>query len=133
MGLTDPELISVIIATQSFVMGIARMEIETIEAAKATGRSDEDFWEGQRPFLERAMLSGEYPRMAALAEDTFSRDFDHFEFGLGRLVAGLEALVRDRASSPAGTTGRASSPAGTTGRASSPAGTTGRTSSPAGD
>ncbi|MEJ8635718.1 TetR/AcrR family transcriptional regulator [Streptomyces sp. MS2.AVA.5] len=131
MGLTDPELISVIIATQSFVMGIARMEIETIEAAKATGRSDEDFWEGQRPFLERAMASGEYPRMAGLAEDTFSRDFDHFAFGLRRLVDGLEVLVRDRTSSPAGATGDASSPAAATGDASSLAGATGRTSSPA--
>ncbi|MFE5854792.1 TetR/AcrR family transcriptional regulator [Streptomyces sp. NPDC056500] len=97
MGLRDAELISVIIATQSFVQGIARMETEGREAADATGMSHEDFWKSQEPFLTRAMHSGDYPRMAALDDDTFSEDFDHFEFGLGRLLDGLEVLVRERA------------------------------------
>ncbi|MBT2398547.1 TetR/AcrR family transcriptional regulator C-terminal domain-containing protein [Streptomyces sp. ISL-100] len=97
MGLRDAELISVIITVQSFVIGIARMEAQSAEAAKETGLSHEDFWEGQRPYLERAMASGEYPLMAALAEDSFSTDFDHFDFGLRRLIAGFEALVTERA------------------------------------
>ncbi|MER6997574.1 TetR/AcrR family transcriptional regulator [Streptomyces sp. NPDC000410] len=97
MGLTDPETISVIITVQSFATGIARMEIQTVEAAKETGVSHEEFWEGQRPYLERAMTSGEFPHMAALAEDTFRTDFDHFAFGLARLLDGFEALVKSRA------------------------------------
>ncbi|MEU6987126.1 TetR/AcrR family transcriptional regulator [Streptomyces sp. NPDC046324] len=93
MGLSDPETIGVIIAVQNYVTGVARMEIQAAEAAKETGVGDEEFWTGQQPFLERAMASGDYPHMAALAEDTFSRDIDHFAFGLERLLDGLEALV----------------------------------------
>ncbi|NUK09861.1 TetR/AcrR family transcriptional regulator [Streptomyces lunaelactis] len=96
MGLSDPELISVIISVQSFVSGIARMEIQAVEAVQETGLSDEEFWGGQQPFLEKAMESGEYPLMAALSEDTFGAGFDHFGFGLRRLIDGLDVLVRQR-------------------------------------
>ncbi|MGW6564397.1 TetR/AcrR family transcriptional regulator [Streptomyces sp. NPDC054975] len=93
MGLSDPETIGVVITVQSYVAGIARMEIQAVEAAKETGVSDEEFWTRQQPFLERAMASGDYPHMAALADDTFARDFDHFTFGLDRLLDGFETLV----------------------------------------
>jgi AcrR family transcriptional regulator len=96
MGLRDPEVISVIISVQSFVSGIARLELETAEAAQQTGVSDADFWKSQEPFLVRAMSTGSYPMLAALSEDAFSPDFDHFGFGLARLVDGLEVLVRER-------------------------------------
>lgn len=96
MGLSDPQTISVIVTVQSFVTGIARMELQTSEAVQETGVSDEDFWTAQTPFLERAMASGEFPRMAGLAEDTFSREFDQFAFGLERLLDGFEVLVSRR-------------------------------------
>lgn len=97
MGLSDPETISVIIAVQSFVSGIARMELESAEAAHRTGQSEEDFWRSQEPYLSKAMLSGDYPSLAELSEDAFSPDFDHFAFGLERLVEGFQALVTARA------------------------------------
>ncbi|ALO10189.1 TetR family transcriptional regulatory protein [Streptomyces venezuelae] len=93
MGLGDPQTISVIITVQSYTAGIARMELQTVEAAKETGVDDEEFWRTQQPYLERAMASGDYPMMAALAADTFSRDVDHFTFGLERLLDGFEILV----------------------------------------
>ncbi|MBC9716455.1 TetR/AcrR family transcriptional regulator [Streptomyces sp. TRM66268-LWL] len=102
MGLSDPELLSVIIAVTNWVTGHARTEADTLEAVKETGLSDEEFWGSQRPFLERAMLSGEFPQMASLSEDTFSYEFDHFEFGLARLVDGFAALVEARGASDAG-------------------------------
>ncbi|MFH9294040.1 TetR/AcrR family transcriptional regulator [Streptomyces sp. NPDC017520] len=96
MGLRDPELIGVIITVNSFVEGLARTQADAAEAVRQTGLSDEEFWDNQRPYLERAMLSGAYPMMANMAEDTFSAEFDHFEFGLRRLIAGFEALVAER-------------------------------------
>ncbi|WP_032795398.1 TetR/AcrR family transcriptional regulator C-terminal domain-containing protein, partial [Streptomyces sp. HCCB10043] len=96
MGLRDPELIGVIITVNSFVEGLARTRADEAEAVAQTGLSDEEFWDNQRPYLERAMLSGAYPMMAGMSEDTFSPDFDHFEFGLRRLIAGFEALVAER-------------------------------------
>ncbi|MFF5975532.1 TetR/AcrR family transcriptional regulator [Streptomyces sp. NPDC012769] len=93
MGLSDQQTIGVIITVQGFVSGIARMEIEAVEAARETGVDDDEFWARQRPFLERAMASGDYPLMAGMAENTFARDFDHFAFGLERLLDGFESLV----------------------------------------
>ncbi|MGA6171752.1 TetR/AcrR family transcriptional regulator [Streptomyces sp. NPDC012600] len=101
MGLRDPELIGVIITVNSFVEGLARTEADAAEAVAQTGLSDQEFWESQQPYLERAMLSGAYPTMAGMAEDTFSPDFDHFGFGLERLIAGFEALVAERTASGA--------------------------------
>ncbi|CAM5598886.1 TetR family transcriptional regulator [Streptomyces spiroverticillatus] len=96
-GLSDPELISVYMAVQSFAKGTARMVVETREAAEETGLGHEAFWAGQAPYLERAMASGDYPLMATLSEDTFDPAFDHFGFGLARLVDGFAALVAARA------------------------------------
>ncbi|MFJ6612781.1 TetR/AcrR family transcriptional regulator [Streptomyces sp. NPDC091289] len=108
MGLRDPELIGVIITVNSFVEGLARTQGDAAEAVAQTGLSDEEFWDSQRPYLERAMLSGAYPMMAGMAEDTFSAEFDHFEFGLQRLIAGFEALVAERTAdrTPEGTAAR---------------------------
>ncbi|MEU8524489.1 MULTISPECIES: TetR/AcrR family transcriptional regulator [Streptomyces] len=96
MGLSDPETISVIITVQSFVTGIARIELQTAEAVRETGVSDDDFWRAQAPFLERAMASGEFPLMAGLADDTFAQGVDQFAFGLERLLDGFEVLVSRR-------------------------------------
>ncbi|MFH9393590.1 TetR/AcrR family transcriptional regulator [Streptomyces sp. NPDC017556] len=97
MGLRDAELISVIITVNSFVEGLARTRADAAEAVRETGLNDQEFWDNQRPYLERAMLSGAYPMMAGLSEDAFSAEFDHFAFGLRRLIAGFEVLVAERA------------------------------------
>ncbi|MFI5807267.1 TetR/AcrR family transcriptional regulator [Streptomyces sp. NPDC051561] len=94
-GFSDPELLSVIIAVQSFASGVVRMEIEATEAAEETGLDHDTFWKGQQPYLEKAMLSGEYPVMAALSEETFG-PFDHFTFGLDRLLDGFAHLLKTR-------------------------------------
>ncbi|MFD6323981.1 TetR/AcrR family transcriptional regulator [Streptomyces sp. NPDC058442] len=97
MGLSDPELVSVIIMIDGYVVGAARTQRYGAEAERRTGLTDAQFWEAQRPTLEKAMLSGRYPVLASLSEDTFGPDFDHFEFGLQRILDGLEVLVRRRA------------------------------------
>jgi hypothetical protein len=44
------------------------------------------------------MASGRYPLLAGLSEDAFGSAFDHFEFGLQRILDGLEVLVSQRGS-----------------------------------
>lgn len=96
MGLSDPELLSVIIMIEGYVVGAARTQLYQQEAERTSGLTDAEFWEAQRPMLEKAMTSGRYPVMSTLAEDTFSSDFDHFEFGLQRILDGLELFVTAR-------------------------------------
>lgn len=96
MGLSDPELISVIIMVSGYVSGVARTQVHAVEVRRATGVSDAEFWQSQEPMLSTVMNSGRYPAMATLSEDAFGSDFDHFEFGLQRLLDGLEVLVAQR-------------------------------------
>ncbi|MFD5748320.1 TetR/AcrR family transcriptional regulator [Streptomyces sp. NPDC127033] len=96
MGLSDPERVSVIIMVEGYVIGTARTQVHAIEAEKKTGITHEEFWKAQEPVLSRAMTSGVYPVMATLSEESFGPGFDHFEFGLQRLLDGLEVLVERR-------------------------------------
>ncbi|MEV8340826.1 TetR/AcrR family transcriptional regulator [Streptomyces niveus] len=95
-GLSDPELISVIIMVSGYVSGVARTQVHAVEAQQVTGISDDEFWRAQEPMLSTVMTSGRYPLMAALSPEAFGPDFDHFEFGLQRLLDGLEVLVEQR-------------------------------------
>ncbi|MFG2501760.1 TetR/AcrR family transcriptional regulator [Streptomyces sp. NPDC048441] len=96
MRLTDPELIGVIVMVEGYVTGVARTQVHEVEAVKKSGLTDRAFWEAQYPTLHRIMRSGRYPHLAGLSEDAFGSDFDHFEFGLQRLLDGLDVLVAQR-------------------------------------
>ncbi|MEG8279313.1 TetR/AcrR family transcriptional regulator [Streptomyces sp. AHA2] len=96
MGLSDPELVSAIIMIDGYVVGAARTQLYQQEAERRTGLTDAEFWQAQVPVLEKVMASGRYPVMASLSEDAFGTEFDHFEFGLQRILDGLEVLVKDR-------------------------------------
>ncbi|MGW9395672.1 TetR/AcrR family transcriptional regulator [Streptomyces sp. NPDC055642] len=96
MGLSDPELLSAIMTVDGYVVGAARTQVYQLEAERSSGLTDAQFWEAQRPALEKAMNSGRYPVLAGLSEDTFGSGFDHFEFGLQRILDGLEGFVARR-------------------------------------
>ncbi|MFE3442918.1 TetR/AcrR family transcriptional regulator [Nocardia sp. NPDC059180] len=99
MGLADVELISVVVMIDNYVVGAARAEVFHQEALRTTGMTDADFWQAQQPVLERAMNSGRFPTMAGLDEEAFGQEFDHFDFGLRRILDGLEDIVAERARS----------------------------------
>ncbi|MBZ6105995.1 TetR/AcrR family transcriptional regulator [Streptomyces olivaceus] len=96
MGLSDPELVSAVVMIDGYVVGAARTQVYEQEAGRTSGLTDAQFWEAQRSTLEQAMAGGRYPVLASLAEDTFGTGFDHFEFGLQRILDGLEVLVARR-------------------------------------
>ncbi|MEU9913578.1 TetR/AcrR family transcriptional regulator [Streptomyces sp. NPDC051001] len=96
MGLTDPELVSAIIMIDGYVVGAARTQLYQQEVERRTGLTDAEFWQAQVPTLEKVMATGRYPMLAALSDDAFGTDFDHFEFGLQRILDGLEVIVSRR-------------------------------------
>ena len=91
------ELVSAIVMIDGYVVGAARTQLYQQEAERRTGLTDAEFWQAQVPALEKAMASGRYPVTASLSEDAFGAQFDHFEFGLQRILDGLEVLVARRA------------------------------------
>ncbi|MEU6448634.1 TetR/AcrR family transcriptional regulator [Streptomyces sp. NPDC046979] len=100
MGLTDPELLSVILLVDGYVVGAARTQVYAEEAERTSGLTDAQFWQAQEPTLVKAMTSGRYPVLAGMSEDTFGPGFDHFEFGLQRILDGLEVFVAARSAAP---------------------------------
>jgi AcrR family transcriptional regulator len=99
LGLTDQERLTLMITLDGFVTGVTRSQLHSVAAVETTGVSDEEFWTRHYPVLGKAMASGEYPTMAALSEDTFSLGWDEtFDWGLQRVLDGVEALVESRRS-----------------------------------
>lgn len=101
MGLSDPELVSVVVMIDGYVAGAARTHRYEQEAQRSTGLTDTEFWQAQAPILEQVINFGRFPVMATLSESAFAPDFDHFTFGLTRILDGLEVLVTRRAAEQA--------------------------------
>jgi AcrR family transcriptional regulator len=98
LGLTDEERLNVIVMVDSFVAGLARTQIEAEQATERTGTTEEQFWAAQQPFLVDLMLRGDYPEMAALDVNVFAQfGRNTFEFGLERVLDGIEDMVERRA------------------------------------
>ncbi|WP_327688560.1 TetR/AcrR family transcriptional regulator [Streptomyces tubercidicus] len=96
-GLADREKIHVLVSFGGFLTGIARTELHSALAEQRTGVSDADFWQAQEPVLSKAMLSGRYPALAVLDEDTFAGDdAPVFELGLTAFLDGVAALIAAR-------------------------------------
>lgn len=82
MGLSAPELVSVIVMIGGCVVGVACTQLYAQEAEQRTGLTDAEFWQAHAPMLEKITASGRYPVLASLSENTFGPDSDHCEFGL---------------------------------------------------
>jgi AcrR family transcriptional regulator len=98
-GLTAAEKLNVIVLVDGYVVGATRNEIEATQAAERTGISDEQFWAAHEPFMIEMMSTGNYPNMAQLPDVVFEESSNTaFDFGLDRVIDGVEALIRQKAS-----------------------------------
>ncbi|MEV5827717.1 TetR/AcrR family transcriptional regulator [Spirillospora sp. NPDC052242] len=97
LGVDDRSLMMIVGVQSDYVMGVARSYLNERRAVERTGLSAEDFWAAQAPTLEKAMLSGRFPTMAALDENTFDWSYEQlFEFGLNRLHDGFASYFEER-------------------------------------
>lgn len=93
-GLTSRQRVTVAGAIDGYITGMVRQEIRYQQAEADTGVSHEAFWAHQGPVLEQVVATGDYPTIAALADDAFEAGFEEiFEFGLQRLLDGLSLFV----------------------------------------
>lgn len=102
IGLTDVEMDSVLTLIAGYVHGAARGAAEVAAAERATGMTDEQWWYAHAPFLERIFDPRRYPtaaRVGAAAGEAHQAAYDPvhaFEFGLRRVLDGIEVLVDSR-------------------------------------
>jgi len=110
-GLTGVEMMRAVGALGSFVRGAAKAVSDARTAEQATGLSDDDWWNARAPLLEELAdetWAERYPTVTQLsAEQAFDQvdrpddttpylvqdALDTFEFGLQRLLDGLETYV----------------------------------------
>lgn len=114
LGLSGVEMMRIVAVVHGFVRGSAKAVSDARTAEQATGLSDDDWWNARAPLLDE--LSGvewgeRYPMITRLeAEHAFEqldrpddgtpytvRDaLDTFEFGLQRLLDGIETFIEAR-------------------------------------
>lgn len=102
IGLTDVEMDSVITLITGFVHGTARGAVEAAQAESQTGMSDEQWWAAHAPFFSLIADPNRFPtaaRVGQAAGEALGAAYsaDHaFEFGLQRVLDGIQALIDTR-------------------------------------
>lgn len=99
IGLTDVEMDDCLTYLLTFVHAWAHNTIAARDTRNDTGMTDEQWWAAVGPHLSRYVDPASYPLAsrvgeAAGAAHNSAHDPDHaFEFGLDRVLAGLEDLI----------------------------------------
>ncbi|WP_100448134.1 TetR/AcrR family transcriptional regulator [Glycomyces xiaoerkulensis] len=103
IGLTDVEMDAVITLVHDHVEGVARRRVEADRAVRRTGIGDEEWWRAAGPELEAVLDPAAFPIATRVGEAAgrahrAGQNPEHaYEFGLDRLIQGIEALIHRRA------------------------------------
>ncbi|GAA2168384.1 TetR/AcrR family transcriptional regulator [Actinomadura napierensis] len=104
IGLTDLEMDSVVALVTGFAESSARVSVNAAEAERRSGMTDAQWWEALVPLLEQIDTGGkDYPLSSRVGE-VAGREHNAavgpahaFEFGLARILDGIQTLVDTRA------------------------------------
>jgi AcrR family transcriptional regulator len=109
LGLSGREMLAVVSVLEGYVRGAAQGALEAAHAAQRTGLTDDQWWAAREPLLGRYFDPGRFPTVARVqreggfdrppsgADYTLQNALDDFEFGLQRVLDGVEAFVARRA------------------------------------
>lgn len=95
LGLSDEQMLYIAVTVANYVRGTAVNFVLEAEARRDTGLTDEEWMAEHDPVIEEAFTDGRHPIMARIAQRPgLDLNLDRlFEFGLARLLDGIEALV----------------------------------------
>ncbi|MFC4857563.1 TetR/AcrR family transcriptional regulator [Actinophytocola glycyrrhizae] len=93
IGLTNGQMMAVVGLVVSYVQGRARQLADDTRAEQRSGVSDEQFWRTFAPLLDEHLDAERFPVLAAVWRDDGLSWEDEFEFGLERVLDGIEAFV----------------------------------------
>ena len=108
IGLGGPEMVLVVSLVADYTRGAADLAVGAAEAERRTGISDEQWWAAREPLFDKYFDPSRYPtvvRVAAAgafeqpagdAAYTVAQAQESFEFGLARVLDGIETFVRAR-------------------------------------
>ncbi|SDN52079.1 TetR/AcrR family transcriptional regulator [Allokutzneria albata] len=97
IGLSDKEIVAVFNTLYGYVRGVARASVDARLAERRTGQSEDEWWSSRERFWRELADPQRFPTLNRIrnsgAFDVVEMDF---EFGLERVLDGLEALVAGR-------------------------------------
>jgi AcrR family transcriptional regulator len=97
--LAAAEKVAVVGLVGEFVEGVARQAVEAEQTERSTGVTESDWWGARGSLFEKL---DHYPALEAVwRAGGYDHPEDPFEFGLQRVLDGIEALVRARSAAPA--------------------------------
>jgi AcrR family transcriptional regulator len=102
IGLTHIEMDTVLNLVIGHTETAARRDIEAAMNEKSTGMTDQQWWEANSPLLSAVMDHTRFPLASVVGQavgTAYGSAYDathNFEFGLQRILDGIEALVNSR-------------------------------------
>ncbi len=102
IGLTDVEMDAVLTLVLGHVQSVARVDLDARQSASSSGESDAQWWDARAPMLEQIFDNTRYPVAARVGQavgETHGAAHSAayaFEFGLHRILDGVQALIRSR-------------------------------------
>ncbi|MFD9698544.1 TetR/AcrR family transcriptional regulator [Lentzea sp. NPDC059081] len=93
LGLAPEEIVSVVTTVSHFVDGVGRTMADRVQAERDTGVSEEDWWSGREELWEHFTPERLPMTTHIWSSGGFHRPLDEFEFGLARVLDGLEAFL----------------------------------------
>ncbi len=102
LGRDDIEMDSIITLVNDYVAGAARSAINALDVERSSGMDDAAWWAATGPWLAKVLNPERYPVASRVGTTTGQHyqavsDPDHaFEFGLQRVLDGIEALIQQR-------------------------------------
>jgi AcrR family transcriptional regulator len=114
IGLSGAEMVLVVSLVAEYTRGAAQTAVGAAQAERRTGISDEDWWKAREPLFDKYFDPARYPTLTRVASTgafeppagdqayTVAVARQSFEFGLLRVLDGIEAFVAARAAGPEG-------------------------------
>lgn len=94
-GLAERELVAMISVIDGYVRGVARTSVDAAQVEQRTGVTDEQWYASVAPMLDKLIQPSRYPTITRFHySGVFDDPIDPFDFGLQRLLDGIEALIR---------------------------------------
>ncbi|WP_460396348.1 TetR/AcrR family transcriptional regulator [Actinophytocola sediminis] len=96
IGLTGGEKMALVELVTSYARGVAQQRIDAAIAHQRSGLSDEQFWTDFAPLLDSHLDEHRFPALTTLFRAENVDWVDSFDFGLARILDGIERLVQTK-------------------------------------
>ncbi|SMC71978.1 transcriptional regulator, TetR family [Kibdelosporangium aridum] len=92
-GLPPAQIVAVVTLIGGFVESAARQIVDVVAAQRESGLTHEEFWGARESLFEHL---DRYPTLSWIYQQGgYDKPLDPFEFGLQRVLDGIDALIRD--------------------------------------